>query len=121
MQEDVLALAFVLPVFLVACTRDELALELIDRATGLVDESAEVTGHLRELARAKDHQDQQPDDDQLLSADTEHDANITWRLTGYNANSQPATDPTDTRTYILFRVGRSVANPISKRSARVGV
>jgi hypothetical protein len=75
---------------------DQLVLELVHRAARLVDEPAEVAGHLWELARPEDHQDKQPDDDQLLSADAEHDANITRGSLCYNANYflQLADDPT---------------------------
>ncbi len=97
-RTDVLALAFVLSVLLVSYAGDKLALELVGRATGLVDEPAEVAGHLGELTRAEDHQNQQPDDDQLFPADTEHNANITRELTGYNAEVRLADGSTGGRT-----------------------
>ena len=50
----------------------ELALKLVGRASGLVDETASVSGHARELARPEDDQNDQPYDYQLFPAYTEH-------------------------------------------------
>src|ERR671933_203218 len=102
-----LALRALVLVF-VFVVREQFGLELVHRAAGLVDEPAQVTGHLGELAGAEDQQKQQPDDDQFLSADTEHHANITRKFASYKGLVAP---PMFDRTYILFRVREFGANP----------
>ena len=89
----------------------QLALELVHRAAGLVDEAAQVASHLRELAGAEDHQKQQPDNDQLLPAYAEHAENITRRPAPYNVFAGRRRFD---RTYILIFVKRSGVNPVSE-------
>ncbi len=79
----VLLFTFVLYVFLFYIG-DKFALKLVHRATGFAEEPPQIPGHLGEFAGPKDHQKQKPDDDQFLSADTEHKANITRGRHGYN-------------------------------------
>src|SRR5215210_4646202 len=69
--------------------RGQLVLELVDRAPGLAHEAAQVAGHLRELAGAEDHQEEEPDDHYLLAADTEHGTNITRGRPPYNERGAP--------------------------------
>jgi hypothetical protein len=81
-----LALALLAPVFVFVVAGDQLALELVHRATGLVDEPAEIAGHLGELAGAEEDQEKEADDHYLLETDPEsHAKMITSRLAGYNA------------------------------------
>jgi len=89
----------------------QLALELVHRAAGLVDEAAQVASHLRELAGAEDHQKQQPDNDQLFPTYTEHAENIPRRPTAYNVFTVRRRFD---RTYILIFVRRSGVNPVSE-------
>ena len=83
----VLALRAPVPFVFAVFAGKQFALELIHRVAGLADEPAEVAGHLGELARAKDDQKEQTDNNYLLTADTEHSANITRCPAGYNAGT----------------------------------
>ena len=50
----------------------ELGLKFVGRAPGLLDETARVSGHARELARPEDDQNDQPYDYQLFPAYAKH-------------------------------------------------
>jgi hypothetical protein len=52
----------------------ELILEPLHRAASFVHETAEISGHLRELAGTEDDQEKEPYEHHLLDADTEHEA-----------------------------------------------
>ena len=82
-----LTLALGAPVLFVVLVGDQLGLELLHRTASVVDEPAEIAGHLGELAGAEDHQKDQPDDDYLFPADAEHVTNITRRPGGYNVRA----------------------------------
>src|SRR3712207_3167336 len=57
----------------------ELELELVDRATGLVHEAAQIPGHARKLARSEDDQGEEPDNYQFLGTYAEHASFYTLR------------------------------------------
>lgn len=53
---------------------DEILFELLHRAARYVDEPAEVSGHVGQLAGTEDDQEEEPYQHHLLHADTEHGA-----------------------------------------------
>lgn len=67
---------------MVALSRGEFGFELVDVTTGSAYESAEVSGHTGELARAEDYQEEKPDDYHLLCSDAEHRLNAPFREGG---------------------------------------
>ena len=80
----VLALRFDV-LFVVFVGGDDLGLELLHGASGLVDELAKVAGHLGELAGSEEDQEQDGYDQDLLESDPEtHRPNITRRSAAYN-------------------------------------
>jgi hypothetical protein len=82
-----LLLALRAPFLFFIFVREKFAFELVHRAAGFADEPAEVASYLGELARAEDDQKEQADNNHLLTADTEHVANITREPAGINAGT----------------------------------
>lgn len=77
---------FVFLVVVIVDAGGELGLELVHRATSLVNETADVPGHLGELARPEEQEEEDGYQNDLRWTDPEtHAANITPRTSGYNA------------------------------------
>src|SRR5918994_2591696 len=59
-------------VVLVVAGCGDLLLEIVDGAAGFGHEAAHVLGHLRQRARAEDHEEDEPDYHHLLRPHAEH-------------------------------------------------